>query len=163
MLFLLRELKDNIMNKKITFTAPRYQYMAVVIFFWALFVLIAGGYTEWFTELPTFDGDFKRTMGIIGMPFSFCFFTYSLILVLRSPNKIEITPENSDIFFDESKLSNVKNIKVTQSTIGLYQVYIEISDDKKIKAAHYYECNHSFEDLKSSFIGSRNTQILPSN
>jgi hypothetical protein len=151
------------MNKRITFTAPRYQYMAVAIFFLILCVLMAGSYTEWFTELPTFDGNFKRTIAIIGMPFSICFFIYSLIIVIRSPNKIEIFPENSDFFFDESKLSNVKNIKITQSAIGRYQVYIEISNDKKIKTAHYYKCNLSFEDLKSSFTGSRNTQILPSN
>lgn len=151
------------MNKKITFTAPRYQYMAAEIFFLVLCALIAGGYTEWFTELPTFDGNFKRTIAIIGMPFSFCFLIYSLIVVRRSPNKIEIFPENSGVFFDESKLSNVKKIKITQSAIGLYQFFIEMPNEKRIKTAHYYKCNHSFEDLKSSFTGSRNTQILPSN
>jgi hypothetical protein len=137
--------------------------MAVAIFFLVLSALIAGGYTEWFTELPTFDGNFKRTIAIIGTPFAFCFFIYLLIVLRRSPNKIEIFPENSDVFIDESKLSNVKNIKVTQSAIGRYQVYIEISNDKKIKTAHYYKCNHSFENLKNSFSGSINTQILPSN
>jgi hypothetical protein len=95
-----------------------------------LTALITGSYTEWFTELPTFDGNLKRTIAIIGMPFSFCFFIYSLIVVLRSPNKIEIPLENSDVFFDKSQL---KNIKITQSAIGRYQVYIEISNDKKSK------------------------------
>ena len=151
------------MNERVTFTAPKYKYMAFAIFFLVLCVLVVGDYSEWFTELPTFDGNFKRTIAIIGMPFTFCFLIYILILAQRSPNKIEIFPENSSVFFDESKLSNVKNIKITQSPIGRHQVYIEISNDKKIKTAHYYKCNHSFENLKNSFSGSINTQILPSN